>query len=88
MVLNSKKTKIIALGVLCASIAVFIVGLIVYLIAINTVIDPQSANYSKLLADKAFMQLMGVVVMASASPLFFICVGYYVYTFIKKLKID
>lgn len=88
MASNSKKIKILALGIMCASVAVLIIGLIVYLIAVNTVIDPQSANYSQLLASKAFMQLIGVVVMASSIPLLLISVGYCVYTFIKKLKID
>lgn len=40
MASNSKKIKILALGIMCASVAVLIIGLIVYLIAVNTVIDP------------------------------------------------
>ena len=84
----SKKTKLIALGCLCASILTAIVGLIVFLIAINTQIDPQAVNYAKLMADKAFTQLMGIVVMCSAIPVFLISVGIFCYSLIKKINVN
>lgn len=88
MKLFSKKAKLVVLGVLCASVVAIVTGLIIYFVAQNTIIDSQSAQYSKLIADKAFAQLMGLIVALSGALPFTLSVGYFAVALIKKIKID